>query len=95
MGLALAQTLSYMSFMPEKYMAINSMGIGCSGIISLLIYLVLLLVYGDKEKDFMLNMIFYGLNFILMTAISCIYFAERKSEFAQYFIKILVVGREN
>lgn len=47
MGAALAQTLSYMSAMPERYMALNSMGIGASGLVSLAIYIILLLSYSD------------------------------------------------
>ena len=50
MGVALAQTLSYMSFMPETYMALNSMRIGASGLISLIFYVILLLGY-DQEGE--------------------------------------------
>ena len=82
MGAALAQTLSYMSAMPERYMVLNSMGIGTSGLVSLAIYIVLLLSYSDQDKDFTMNLVFFILNFVLMTAISSLYFLERKSDFA-------------
>ena len=49
MGLALAGSLSYMSLMPEQYMALNSMGIGFSGLISLLINTLMLLAMKDDD----------------------------------------------
>ena len=80
MGAALAQTLSYMSLMPEKYMALNSMGIGCSGLVSLVLYAVLLLCF-DDENEFGRVMTFYALCFILLSGISAMYLAERRSDF--------------
>ena len=86
MGAALAQTLSYMSFMPEHYMALNSMGIGVSGLVSLAFYSILLSSYADK--DFTMNLVFFILNFVMMTAISSLYFFECNSNFAQYYIRL-------
>ena len=51
MALALAQTLSYMSFMPEEYMGLNSFGIGFSGLFSLAVNVVLLYSFGDDDAD--------------------------------------------
>ena len=50
MALALAQTLSFMSSMPEKYMALNSLGIGFSGFVSLFIYLILIVSFDDSQE---------------------------------------------
>ena len=50
MALALAQTLSFMSSMPEKYMALNSLGIGFSGFVSLFIYLILIVCFDDSQE---------------------------------------------
>ena len=80
-ALALAQTLSYMSFMPERYMALNSMGIGFSGLISLGIN-TLLLVCFDESAEFARVMTSYTLCFLLMAGISAMYFVECKSDFA-------------
>ena len=85
MGLALAQTLSYMSFMPERYMALNSMGIGFSGLASLFLNAVLLLCF-DKNDEFAREMTFYAFCFLLMTGTAAMYFAEKTSDFAQYYI---------
>ncbi len=53
MALALAQTLSYMSFMPESYMALNSFGIGFSGVFTLSVNVILLLCFGaDDSHEF-------------------------------------------
>ena len=79
MGLALAQTLSYMSSMPERYMALNSMGIGFSGLISLILYGILLECFKDDDHAFALNIIFYSMNFVLMTGIASMYFIESRS----------------
>ena len=87
MATALAQTLSYISLMPERYMALNSMGIGFSGLISLGLNSVLLLCLDGAAEDFTRVMIAYGLCFLSMTGIAAIYFLERKSDFAQYYIK--------
>ena len=88
MALALAQTLSYMSFMPERYMALNSMGIGFSGLVSLGIYGTILLCLGSPDEEFKVVMIANSLCSILMLGIAAIYFFERKSPFAQYYIKL-------
>ena len=87
MATALAQTLSYISLMPERYMALNSMGIGFSGLISLGLNSVLLLCLDGAAEDFTRVMIAYGLCFLSMMGIAAIYFLERKSDFAQYYIK--------
>ena len=60
MALALAQTLSFMSSMPEKYMALNSMGIGFSGFASLFIYVILLVSF-DDDKDYKRVLTYYFL----------------------------------
>ena len=87
MGAALAQTLSYMSLMPERYMALNSMGIGFSGLTSLVLYAVLLLCF-DTDHEFERVMTFYSLCFILLSGISALFIIERRSDFCQYYIQI-------
>ena len=81
-ALALAQTLSYMSFMPERYMALNSMGIGFSGLVSLVVNAILLLWLKEEDEIFTRTMISFSLCFILMSGIAAIFFLERKSDFA-------------
>ena len=68
--------------MPEKYMALNSMGIGFSGLISVLLYALLLSIYGtgDDDSEFERIMIFYTMQFLIMTLSACMYFFERKSD---------------
>ena len=84
-ALALAGTLSYISFMPEKYMAFNSMGIGFSGIVALLVNTVLLGIFREGD-EFARVLTSYTICFIMMAAVSAIYFFERKSDFAQFYI---------
>jgi len=50
MALALAGSLSYMSLMPERFMALNSMGIGFSGFISLVLNTLLLVIFGSDDE---------------------------------------------
>lgn len=83
MGLALAGSLSYMSLMPARYMALNSMGIGFSGLISLILNAILLLIFGSSDSsEFARVVTFYTLNFVLMTMTASMYFYERNSLFA-------------
>lgn len=86
-ALALAGTLSYISFMPEKYMALNSMGIGFSGIVSLAVNALFQAIFPVGD-EFVRVLTSYTLCFIMMAAISAIYFFERKSDFAQFYIKL-------
>ena len=89
-ALALAGTLSYMSLMPERFMALNSMGIGFSGLISLLLSSVLLLIFGSHENgdSFVCVITFYALCCLIMMASASMYFFERKSAFAQFYISL-------
>ena len=80
MALALAQTLSYMSFMPERYMALNSMGIGVSGLVALCLNILLLVCFGDSDsQEFPRIMTYYSIGFLMMTGIAAMYFVESKS----------------
>ena len=88
-ALALAQTLSYMSLMPEKYMAFNSMGIGFSGLVSLGINVLLAFCF-DEDAEFARVMTSYIICFLIMTTISAQYFIEHKSPFAQFYIKLAI-----
>lgn len=89
LALALAGSLSYMSLMPERYMALNSMGFGFSGLISALLNALLLLIFGSEDSnEFARVMTFYALCFIIMTITASMYFVERKSDFAQFYISM-------
>ena len=89
MALALAQTLSYMSLMPERYMALNSMGIGVSGLASLLLNILLLVCFGDSDsQEFTRIMTFFSIGFLMMTGIASMYFVESKSQYSQYYINL-------
>ena len=76
-----------MSFMPERYMALNSMGIGFSGLASLTINAILLGSF-EESAEFARVMTSYTLCFLMMAAISTMYFVECKSDFAQFYIKL-------
>ena len=79
---ALAQSLSYMSYMPERFMALNSMGIGFSGILSLLINVILLAWLPDASQDFTRTLISYFSCFLIMAGAASMNFVEKKSLFA-------------
>lgn len=64
--------------MPERYMALNSMGIGFSGLIGLLINGILLLCFSD-ENEFARVITFYVIGFLILTGIACMHFMERRS----------------
>lgn len=70
-----------MSMMPEKYMALNSMGIGMSGLVSLLLYATLLKCF-DQDNEYARVLTYYIICFFLLTGVSAMYFVERKSAFA-------------
>ena len=65
--------------MPERYMALNSMGIGFSGLVCFGINGVLLLIFNDPDEEFTRVMIAYSLCSAIMVGIAAIYFLERKS----------------
>ena len=77
-----------MSMMPEYYMALSSMGIGFSGLLSFLLYGILLVTIEDDEREFERVSIYYAICFVLMTIVSAMYFLERNNDFAQYFINL-------
>ena len=79
-----------MSFLPEKYMCLNSLGIGMSGLISLLINSICLLGF-DNKRDFARTMTVYTINFFIMTGVSIMYFFERRSRLALYYINLACI----
>ena len=85
---ALTQTLSYMSYMPERFMALNSMGIGFSGLLSLLVNAILQLIFDSKSQDFTRTTISYFICFLIMAGASSMYFVEKNSNYARYFIEL-------
>ena len=80
-ALTFAGTLSYISMMPEKYMALNSMGIGFAGLLSFLLNGILLLCF-DEENEYERVIVYYAICFILLSGVSAMYFIERKNEYA-------------